>query len=125
MAVQFEVHVATVKDRIVQTAVKLVIEPILEARFRDGSYGFRPGRGTKDALREVDRGLKDGYTWVVDADLEKYFDTIPHRGLMDRVADLISDGRVLELIESFLQQDIMAEAARWTPATICLPGRWS
>ncbi len=115
MAVQFEVHVPCVKDRIVQTAVKLVIEPILEARFRDGSYGFRPGRSTRDALREVDRGLKDGYTWVVDADLEKYFDTIPHRGLMDRVADLISDGRVLELIESFLQQDIMAEAARWTP----------
>jgi RNA-directed DNA polymerase len=104
-----------VKDRIVQTAVKMVIEPILEARFRDGSYGFRPGRSTRDALREVDRGLKEGYTWVVDADLEKYFDTIPHRGLMDRVADLISDGRVLELIESFLQQDIMAEAARWTP----------
>jgi RNA-directed DNA polymerase len=99
----------------VQTAVKLVIEPILEARFRDGSYGFRPGRSTRDALREVDRGLKDGYTWVVDADLEKYFDTIPHRGLMDRVADLISDGRVLDLIESFLQQDILAETARWTP----------
>jgi RNA-directed DNA polymerase len=104
-----------VKDRIVQTAVKLVIEPILEARFRDGSYGFRPGRSTRDALREVDRGLKDGYTWVVDADLQQYFDTIPHRGLMDRGADLISDGRVLELIESFLQQDILAEAARWTP----------
>src|ERR671910_1124184 len=116
MAVQFEVNVPTVKDRIVQTAVKLVIEPILEARFRDGSYGFRPGRSTRDALREVDRGLKDGYTWVVDADLEKCFDTIPHRGLMDRVADLISDGRVLDLIESFLQQDILAEAARWTPA---------
>jgi RNA-directed DNA polymerase len=108
--------IPTVKDRIVQTAVKLVIEPILEARFRDGSYGFRPGRSTRDALREVDRGLKDGYTWVVDADLEKYFDTIPHRGLMDRVADLISDGRVLDLIESFLQQDILAETARWTPA---------
>jgi RNA-directed DNA polymerase len=72
--VQFAVSVPTVKDRIVQTAVKLVIEPILEARFRDGSYGFRPGRSTRDALREVDRGLKDGYTWVVDADLEKYFD---------------------------------------------------
>jgi len=104
-----------VTDRIVQTAVKLGIEPILEARFRDGSYGFRPGRSTRDALRAVDRGLKDGYTWVVDADLEQYFDTIPHRGLMDRVADLISDGRVLDLIESFLQQDILAEAARWTP----------
>ena len=107
--------IPTVKDRIVQTALKLTIEPILEARFRDGSYGFRPGRGCKDALRAVDRALKDGYAWVVDADLERYFDTIPRRDLMARLGDLISDGRVLELIDSFLQQDIMTETARWTP----------
>lgn len=107
--------IPTVKDRIVQTALKLTIEPILEARFRDGSYGFRPGRGCKDALRAVDRALKDGYAWVVDADLERYFDTIPRRDLMARLGDLISDGRVLELIDSFPQQDIMTETARWTP----------
>ena len=66
--------IPTVKDRIVQTALKLTIEPIFEAEFRDGSYGFRPGRGAKDALREVDRLIKEGYTHVVDADLKSYLD---------------------------------------------------
>ena len=68
-----------------QTAVRLVIEPIFESGFRDGSYGFRPGRGCHDALREVDRLIKAGYTHVVDADLQSYFDTIPHDALMARV----------------------------------------
>ena len=67
------------KDRIVQTALKMVIEPIFEVQFRPGSFGFRPGRGCKDALREVDRLLKEGYTHVVDADLKSYFDTHPAR----------------------------------------------
>ena len=107
--------IPTVKDRIVQTALKMVIEPIFEAQFRPGSYGFRPGRGCKDALREVDRLLKDGFTWVVDADLQGYFDSIPHDRLMTLVAGSISDGRVLALIEGFLQQDIMKDMARWTP----------
>jgi RNA-directed DNA polymerase len=68
--------IPTVKDRIVQQAVKLAIEPIFDNGFCDGSYGFRPGRGCHDALREVDRLIKDGYTHVVDADLQSYFDTI-------------------------------------------------
>ena len=68
--------IPTVKDRIVQQAVRLAIEPIFEAGFRDGSYGFRPGRGCHDALREVDRLIKDGYTHVVDADIVSYFDSI-------------------------------------------------
>jgi len=106
---------ATVKDRIVQAALKMVIEPIFEVQFREGSYGFRPGRGCKDALREVDRLLKEGYTHVVDADLKGYFDSIPHDRLMAQVEGSISDGRVLSLIESFLHQDIMTEAARWQP----------
>ena len=72
--------IPTVKDRIVQTALKMVIEPIFEVQFRPGSFGFRPGRGCKDALREVDRLLKEGFTYVVDADLKSYFDTIPHDG---------------------------------------------
>ena len=80
-----------------------------------GSYGFRPGRGCKDALREVDRLLKEGYTHVVDADLKSYFDSIPHDRLMARVRASISDGRVLALIEGFLKQDIMKEMERWTP----------
>ena len=107
--------IPTVKDRIVQTALKMVIEPIFEAQFRPGSYGFRPGRGCKDALREVDRLLKDGFTWVVDADLQGYFDSIPHDRLMARVAASISDGRVLALLDGFLRQDIMKDMARWTP----------
>jgi RNA-directed DNA polymerase len=109
--------IPTVKDRIVQTALKMVIEPIFEVQFRPGSFGFRPGRGCKDALREVDRLLKQGYTHVVDADLKSYFDTIPHNKLMALVEASISDGRVLALIESFLQQEIMADTAHWQPTT--------
>jgi len=66
--------IPTVKDRIVQQALKIVMEPIFEVQFRPGSYGFRPGRSCKDALREVDRLLKDGFTYVVDADLQEYLD---------------------------------------------------
>jgi RNA-directed DNA polymerase len=109
--------IPTVKDRIVQTALKLVIEPIFEVQFRPGSYGFRPGRSCKDALREVDRLLKEGHTWVVDADLKSYFDTIPHDRLMALVAGSISDGRVLGLIDGFLHQEIMTAMARWQPTT--------
>src|SRR5712691_7767351 len=109
--------IPTVKDRIVQTALKMVIEPVFETQFRPGSYGFRPGRSCKDALREVDRLLKEGFAWVVDADLQSYFDSIPHDKLMTRVAASISDGRVLSLLEGFLQQDIMKDMARWRPTT--------
>ena len=109
--------IPTVKDRIVQAALKMAIEPIFETQFREGSYGFRPGRRCKDALREVDRLLKEDYAHVVDADLKSYFDTIPQDGLMARVAEKISDGRVLALIESFLRQDIMKGMERWTPTT--------
>jgi RNA-directed DNA polymerase len=109
--------IPTVKDRIVQTALKMVIEPIFEVQFRPGSFGFRPGRGCKDALREVDRLLKEGYTHVVDADLKSYFDTIPHGRLMALVKGSISDSRVLALIDGFLQQEIMSEIACWQPTT--------
>jgi RNA-directed DNA polymerase len=107
--------VPTVKDRIVQQAVRLVIEPIFESGFCDGSYGFRPERGCHDALREVDRLLKEGYTHVVDADLRSYFDTIPHARLMSRVGERVSDGRVLDLIRGWLTADILTELDRWTP----------
>lgn len=107
--------IPTVKDRIVQTAVKLVIEPIFEVQFLESSYGFRPGRGCKDALREVNRLLKEGYTHVVDADLQGYFDSIPHDKLMERVEASISDGRILELIWGWLKQDILRGTERWTP----------
>ncbi len=107
--------IPTVKDRIVQQAVKLVIEPIFESGFCEGSYGFRPGRGCHDALREVDRLIKDGYTFVVDADLQSYFDTIPHDRLMARVEDKVIDGRVLDLIRGWLKADILKGLERWTP----------
>jgi RNA-directed DNA polymerase len=107
--------IPTVKDRIVQTAAKLVLEPIFEAMFRPTSYGFRPGRGCKDALREVAQLIEDGYTFVVDADFESYFDTIPHDRLMQRVEERVSDGRILDLLRGWLKQDIMRELERWTP----------
>jgi RNA-directed DNA polymerase len=84
--VRFEGSVPTIKDRTVQGAVLQVIEPIFERDFAAQSYGFRPGKGCKDALRRVDELLKSGQHWVVDADLKSYFDTIPHEGLIERAA---------------------------------------
>jgi len=107
--------IPVVKDRIVQTALKFVLEPIFEWEFLKMSYGFRPRLGCKDALREVERLLREGYTFVVDGDLKSYFDTILHAQLMERVKEKVSDGRVLELIEGFLKQDIIKEMERWTP----------
>ena len=98
-----------------QTALKLVIEPIFEHEFEESSYGFRPQRSAKDALREVDELIRQGYTHVVDADLESFFDTIPHAALMRQIEERISDGRVLELIGLFLSQDIIQGMKRWTP----------
>jgi RNA-directed DNA polymerase len=107
--------IPAVKDRIVQTALKRVIEPIFESRFHDSSYGFRPGRGCKAALREVDRYVKAGHIHVVDADLKSYFDSIPHDKLLARIEERISDGRILDLIRAYLSQDIMKGLERWTP----------
>lgn len=99
--------IPTVRDRIVQAAIVNAIEPIFEKDFAEHSYGFRPGRGCKDALRRVDTLLKQGYAFVVDADLKSYFDTIPHDRLMARLREKIADGRVLSLIESFLKAAVM------------------
>jgi RNA-directed DNA polymerase len=107
--------IPVVKDRIVQTALKLVIEPIFEREFEDSSFGFRPGRGCKEALRKVDELIKEGYAHVVDADLDSYFDSIPKEPLMSEVSERISDGKVLELIRAFLNQDIIEGMKRWTP----------
>jgi RNA-directed DNA polymerase len=107
--------IPAVKDRVAQTAMKLAIEPIFEAAFQPTSYGFRPGRSCHDALREVDRLVKDGFAFVVDADLEGYFDSIPHERLMERVAERISDGRVLALLRGWLGQDVLRGLERWTP----------
>jgi RNA-directed DNA polymerase len=107
--------IPTVQDRVAQAVTLAVMEPIFERDFAEHSYGFRPGRGCKDGLRQVDSLLQQGYTWVVDADLSSYFDTIPHAGLMARVANKIADGAVLGLIERFLQAKVMETAAGWTP----------
>lgn len=107
--------IPTVKDRIVQAAVKMVIEPIFEYEFLPMSYGFRPLRCCKDALREVDELIKEGYTYVVDADLKSYFDTISHSKLMQEIELRISDGKLLDLIRLFLQQEIMDGMERWKP----------
>lgn len=109
--------IPTVADRVVQAAVLEVIEPIFEARFAPRSYGFRPGRGCRDALRDVDEALKSGLVHVVDADLKGYFDSIPHGKLLAEVHRRIQDGAVLRLIESFLHQGILSEGRTWTPET--------
>lgn len=107
--------IPTVRDRVVQASLRQVIEPIFERDFAPRSHGFRPGRGCPDALDEVERLLQDGCTFVVDADLRQFFDTIPHEQLMERVKAKVSDGRVLALIESFLNQTILEDLKEWTP----------
>jgi RNA-directed DNA polymerase len=107
--------IPTVRDRVVQAALRAALEPIFERDFAAQSYGFRPNRGCKDALRRVDTLLKAGFQWVVDADLKSYFDTIPHAELMARVEEKVADGRVLELLEAFLTQKVMETAEGWTP----------
>ena len=101
--------IPTVTDRVVQTALRMVIEPIFEKEFAPHSYGFRPGRSCKDALRHVDKLLKEGRLHVVDVDLKGYFDSIPHDRLMELVREHIADGRVLKLIEAFLKQGVMEQ----------------
>ena len=107
--------IPAVRDRIVQGALRHVLEPIFERDMAEHSYGFRPGRGAKDALRRVDTLLKAGHDWVVDADLKSYFDTIPHERLMALVKQRVADGRVLALVESFLRAGVLEVAKGWQP----------
>jgi RNA-directed DNA polymerase len=107
--------VPTLRDRIVQGALLQVIEPIFERDFAPQSYGFRPGKGCKEALRRVDELLKGGHHWVVDADLKSYFDTIPQGKLMERIREKIADGRVLDLVEQMLHAGVMDSAKGWQP----------
>ena len=92
-----------------------VIEPIFERDFAKQSYGFRPGRGCKEALRRVNQLIQQGLVHVVDADLKSYFDTIPHDRLMSRLQEKIADGSVLSLIQLFLEANIMESGEAWTP----------
>ena len=106
--------IPTVRDRVVQAAVRHVIEPIYEKDFAAHSYGFRPREGARTHCAESVSFLREGHTWVVDADLKSYFDTIPHEPLMERVRQKVSDGRVLELIERICSKPL-DELRQWTP----------
>jgi RNA-directed DNA polymerase len=107
--------IPTVTDRVVQGAVKTVLEPIFEREFVATSYGFRPGRGCKDALREVERLLRSGHTHVVDVDIKGYFDNIPHGKLMELVRERVADGKVLGLVETFLKQKVSENGVEIQP----------
>jgi len=103
-----------VRDRVVQSALRLMIEPVFEADFAECSHGFRPGRSQKSALREVNHLLNEGYLHVVDADIRSYFDCIPHDRLMAKVRGRIADGTVLRWMEGFLRQPAAASCrTRW------------
>lgn len=107
--------IPAVRDRIVQGALRHVLEPIFERDFAPQSYGFRPGRGCLQAIDRVDELLESGCSWVVDLDLKSYFDSIPHERLMERVEEKIADGRVLELIRLFLKAGVMERMKGWQP----------
>jgi RNA-directed DNA polymerase len=107
--------IPTIKDRVVQAAAKLVLEAIFEADFTDNAFGYRPRRSAIDAVRTVHQALKAGYTQVVDADLSKYFDTIPHAELMRSVARRVCDGAMLHLVKMWLDAPIQEEGDKGKP----------
>ena len=107
--------IPTVQDRVVQAALLNTLEPIFERDFAEQSYGFRPNRGCKDALRRVCGLLEAGHTWIVDADLKSYFDTIPHGQMIRRVEEKVSDGRVIRMLQGYLKQEVMDGMESWTP----------
>ena len=107
--------IPTVRDRVVQAAVKLIVEPIFEADFTDNAYGYRPRRSAQDAVRTVHKSVEAGYVQVVDADLSKYFDTIPHAELLRSVARRVSDGALLHLIKMWLKAPIEEHNDRGKP----------
>ena len=107
--------IPTVRDRVVQTALRMVMEPIFERDFAAHSYGFRPNRGCKDVLRRVQELLDAGYVHIVDADLKSYFDTIPKDRLMALIGQKVADSRIMALIASFLEQGVRDGEQEWTP----------
>jgi RNA-directed DNA polymerase len=101
--------IPTIRDRVAQMAVKLVIEPIFEADFCDGSYGFRPKKSAHDAVNDIGYALNCGYTDVIDADVSKYFDSIPHAKLLAVVAERIVDGAILHILRMWLKAPVVGE----------------
>ena len=123
--------IPTVRDRVVQTAVKLVIEPLFEADFEECSYGFRPKRSAQDALDAIRKAGNAGHDWVVDADIEKYFESIDHELLMEAVKKRVTDPKVLKLIRRWLRAGVMeggvvTEPERGTPqgGVMTPPTQW-
>lgn len=110
-----------VRDRVVQKAMVYVMEPIFERDFAEHSYGFRPGRSAHHAISRVEKLFKEGFIWVVDADLKGYFDSIPQEKLMAVIAEKIADGRLLRLVEQYLQQGVMETTKGWTPTETGTP----
>jgi len=109
--------IPTLRDRIVQMALKLVIEPMFEADFCETSYGFRPQRSAHQAAEHISQALRTGHRYVIDADLSKYFDTIPHAKLLKVVAERISDGAVLALLKQWLKAAVVEEDDNGTRRT--------
>jgi len=107
--------IPTVRDRVVQTALRAVLEPIFERDFSDCSFGFRPGRGCKTAIRRAVNLRDQGHHFVVDADIKGYFDTIDHKLLLQRIEEKVADGRVLNLVESFLKQRVLSDTPQGAP----------
>jgi len=101
--------IPTIRDRVVQQAMLIRLEPVFEPTFVENSYGFRPGRSAHQAVEEISKMLRKGYWWIMEADIKGYFDNIPHERLIDLVAERVSDGRVLRLIRSFLKAGVMEE----------------
>ena len=114
--------IAAVNDRLVQTAITMVVEPLMAREFLPRHEGLRPGRGGKDALREVERWLKQGYTWIVDADIEGYCDSLPKTPLLARVAEKSRAGTVRDLLQRFLDQDVLEGMQQWPPVAGVPPG---
>lgn len=113
--------IPAVRDRVVQTALRMVLEPIFERDFARESFGFRPGRSAHQALERVETLLAEGYTHVVDADLKRYFDTIPQAALLACLRKKVVDGRILELVERFLKAGVMEEHKGWCPTEVGTP----
>jgi RNA-directed DNA polymerase len=107
--------IPAVRDRTVEAALRKVLEPIFERDFAEHSYGFRPGRGCREAVARVEELLSQGYVWCVDADLKSYFDTIPHDRLMALVRQRIVDGSVLSVLQQCLKAGVLEELKGWQP----------
>ncbi|MBU4257760.1 MAG: group II intron reverse transcriptase/maturase [Candidatus Omnitrophica bacterium] len=98
--------IPTIRDRVIQQAIKRIIEPIFEAKFKEVSYGYRPKRGTREAIQKCNEYIDSGYRWVVDADIKSFFDTVNHKLMMKALNEEIADGTLLDLIEKFLKSGV-------------------